>query len=271
MALGGPDAWSRPPCSAWRSSRTRTSPSRRPSRWPLPRCSSTGRRVRQQIADRVLLNYGVLRSLAGHYPACRVLPAEGGWSAVVQVPAFMPDEERAIALARNDGRAGASRLLLRLRSRRLPRRQPPCAARRSSAPAPSRVLEHHRRHDRLMTRTIHTGRTARRSCCPLFSMPSTASWGIGEIGDLEPMTAWLRDGRARRAAAAADQRDGARPDVAVLGDQRDGASIRSTSACTRSRDFTRLRRRSAPDLADQVGDPARRAAPRASTTRACAA
>jgi 4-alpha-glucanotransferase len=26
---------------------------------------------------------------------------------------------------------------------------------------------------------------------PLFSIPSTASWGIGEIGDILPMTAWL--------------------------------------------------------------------------------
>ena len=26
---------------------------------------------------------------------------------------------------------------------------------------------------------------------PLFSMPSTRSWGIGEIGDIERMTAWL--------------------------------------------------------------------------------
>ena len=26
---------------------------------------------------------------------------------------------------------------------------------------------------------------------PLFSCPSTASWGIGEIGDIEPVTAWL--------------------------------------------------------------------------------
>src|SRR4030095_2645184 len=26
---------------------------------------------------------------------------------------------------------------------------------------------------------------------PLFSIPSTASWGIGEIGDIEPMTRWL--------------------------------------------------------------------------------
>src|SRR5437764_15259598 len=26
---------------------------------------------------------------------------------------------------------------------------------------------------------------------PLFSCPSQASWGIGEIADIEPMTAWL--------------------------------------------------------------------------------
>jgi len=32
---------------------------------------------------------------------------------------------------------------------------------------------------------------------PLFSMPSTRSWGIGEIGDLERMTAWLADAGQR--------------------------------------------------------------------------
>ena len=26
---------------------------------------------------------------------------------------------------------------------------------------------------------------------PLFSIPSTSSWGIGEIGDIEPMARWL--------------------------------------------------------------------------------
>ena len=26
---------------------------------------------------------------------------------------------------------------------------------------------------------------------PLFSCPSTASWGIGDIGDIAPMTSWL--------------------------------------------------------------------------------
>ena len=51
--------------------------------------------VRQQLADRVLLNYTVLRSLAADHPAIRVLPAEGGWSAVVQAPAVMSDEARA--------------------------------------------------------------------------------------------------------------------------------------------------------------------------------
>jgi 4-alpha-glucanotransferase len=33
---------------------------------------------------------------------------------------------------------------------------------------------------------------------PLFSCPSTASWGIGEIGDLAPLTAWL-SGAGQRA------------------------------------------------------------------------
>jgi 4-alpha-glucanotransferase len=32
---------------------------------------------------------------------------------------------------------------------------------------------------------------------PLFSIPSTRSWGIGEIGDLEPLCAWLERGGQR--------------------------------------------------------------------------
>ena len=67
------------------------------------RLLAEGATVRQQIADRVLLNYTVLRSLAADHPAVRALPAEGGWSAVVQAPAFMSDEARAIALARDAG------------------------------------------------------------------------------------------------------------------------------------------------------------------------
>jgi 4-alpha-glucanotransferase len=32
---------------------------------------------------------------------------------------------------------------------------------------------------------------------PLFSIPSTRSWGIGEIGDIEPMAAWMKDAGLR--------------------------------------------------------------------------
>src|SRR5262249_5783988 len=36
-----------------------------------------------------------------------------------------------------------------------------------------------------------TGRRRAGLLIPLFSMPSAASWGIGDIGDVEPATAWL--------------------------------------------------------------------------------
>src|SRR6187200_629846 len=36
-----------------------------------------------------------------------------------------------------------------------------------------------------------TGRRRAGLLIPLFSCPSTASWGIGDIGDVKPVTAWL--------------------------------------------------------------------------------
>jgi len=36
-----------------------------------------------------------------------------------------------------------------------------------------------------------TGRRRAGLLIPLFACPSTASWGIGDIGDIEPVTAWL--------------------------------------------------------------------------------
>src|SRR5829696_1697310 len=36
-----------------------------------------------------------------------------------------------------------------------------------------------------------TGRRRAGLLIPLFSCPSTRSWGIGDIGDVEPVTAWL--------------------------------------------------------------------------------
>jgi len=39
--------------------------------------------------------------------------------------------------------------------------------------------------------SLSTGRRRAGLLIPLFSCPSTSSWGIGDIGDVEPVTAWL--------------------------------------------------------------------------------
>jgi alanine-synthesizing transaminase len=57
-----------------------------------------GAAVRQQIASRVCTNYRTLVERATATPACRVLNAEGGWYAVVQVPAVQSEEELVLRL-----------------------------------------------------------------------------------------------------------------------------------------------------------------------------
>ena len=61
------------------------------------------RSVADAILDRVRANYGALRRLADRFPACRVLPTEGGWYAVVQVPATRSEEALVVELLRRDG------------------------------------------------------------------------------------------------------------------------------------------------------------------------
>jgi alanine-synthesizing transaminase len=48
--------------------------------------------IRGQIHDRVRTNLAQLRQVAAQYPACRVLPVEGGWYAVVRVPAVRGED-----------------------------------------------------------------------------------------------------------------------------------------------------------------------------------
>ena len=45
--------------------------------------------------------------------------------------------------------------------------------------------------------TAPAGRRRTGLLIPLFSAPSTASWGIGDIGDIEPLSAWLADAGCR--------------------------------------------------------------------------
>jgi len=54
--------------------------------------------VRQAIQDRVAANLQRIRELARAFPACDVLRVEGGWSAVIRVPATRAEEQLVIDL-----------------------------------------------------------------------------------------------------------------------------------------------------------------------------
>jgi alanine-synthesizing transaminase len=62
-----------------------------------------GAAVRAQIQARIAANYRVLLESVAGVSSCRVLPAEGGWSAVLQVPSRGSEEELVLdLLARAD-------------------------------------------------------------------------------------------------------------------------------------------------------------------------
>lgn len=61
-----------------------------------------GTGVRDQIAARIKRNYAALVDLTGRHPSCAVLPAEGGWYGVIQVPATRSEEDLVLALLERD-------------------------------------------------------------------------------------------------------------------------------------------------------------------------
>ncbi len=63
-----------------------------------PRLLGLGQHLARQIGHHVRLNYETLRAEAARCAPCDVPPVEGGWSAVVRVPATRSDEEWAMAL-----------------------------------------------------------------------------------------------------------------------------------------------------------------------------
>ena len=64
----------------------------------LPRLLDAGTSIRTAIQDRIRRNLTVLRTAAGRYPACDLLRTEGGWSAVLRVPATRSEERLALDL-----------------------------------------------------------------------------------------------------------------------------------------------------------------------------
>jgi len=61
-----------------------------------------GALVRHQIQQRVIGNLEQLRARVAATPSCRLLSADGGWYAVVQVPTLMPEEDLVLGLLTED-------------------------------------------------------------------------------------------------------------------------------------------------------------------------
>ena len=64
----------------------------------LPQLLKEGASIRAAIQERTRRNLITLRAAAGRYPACDVLRAEGGWSAVLRVPATRSEEQLTLDL-----------------------------------------------------------------------------------------------------------------------------------------------------------------------------
>jgi aspartate/methionine/tyrosine aminotransferase len=69
----------------------------------LPQLLERGAPVRDGILSRVRANYARLRAMAAARPAIGVLHADGGWSAVLRVPARLPEEELVLDLLESAG------------------------------------------------------------------------------------------------------------------------------------------------------------------------
>lgn len=63
---------------------------------------ATAGAIRTRIAARTARNHEALVGLVRRYPSCAVLPAEGGWYAVIQVPATQSEEDLVVCLLERD-------------------------------------------------------------------------------------------------------------------------------------------------------------------------
>jgi len=73
-----------------------------PVQMAAPSLIERGGLVRAQILARVRQNLATLRTLTPAFPSVSVLPVEGGWSAVLQVPAVRSEEALALELLEAD-------------------------------------------------------------------------------------------------------------------------------------------------------------------------
>ena len=69
----------------------------------LPELLAIAPRIRDAIQRRTSSNLAILQAALATYPAARVLPVEGGWSAVIRVPRIESDEALALRLIDEHG------------------------------------------------------------------------------------------------------------------------------------------------------------------------
>jgi alanine-synthesizing transaminase len=73
-----------------------------PVQLAAPDLLTRGADIRHQIQARIEQNLTRARRITGANPACEVLAVEGGWSAVVRVPATRPEEQLVLDLLRRE-------------------------------------------------------------------------------------------------------------------------------------------------------------------------
>ena len=102
MVVNGPDALVRTSlerleliCDTYLSVAT-------PVQEALPTLLTEGATIRSQIRDRVTRNYRALQKAAERFTSVRVLPSEGGWYAVMQVPAMQSEESLVLRILEQD-------------------------------------------------------------------------------------------------------------------------------------------------------------------------
>ena len=98
IAVGGPEAVRRPAVERLETIADVYLSVNTPVQLAAPALLELGGEIRSAIRERVSRNLAMLCRMAEPVPSCRVLAPEGGWSAVLRVPAVMSEEEWVLCL-----------------------------------------------------------------------------------------------------------------------------------------------------------------------------